>query len=326
MAFQDNLLVRLHKWAARQDENFLTEAFSFLLEHLARNDAQAAAAILSHVTNGIISQPADMPKLVIRTQVRGEQGIPDMELRTDRYFVIIEIKSEAAAEEAQLRKYREKLEDEKNAIPGTVAGLFMITRYPVSISGADEYFRWYKVAEWIETECHNYPVKANSQFLVDQFLGFLKARNMTMGQITWEMPMGVRSLRTLADMFYEAAIACGLKPQIVGTLEWMGIKLDGNKYWAGIQYSDPERIVFGTNMACVDPVKADALDVGSTYEWDNKKGHGWRRELVLESEETHFFSRSKASQLQFLEQFLRESHALAMKVTIDTSNQPAEAI
>jgi hypothetical protein len=324
-AFQSNLFVRLHKWALRQDENFLTEAFAYVLEHLVKYEPQAAASILSHITNGLISSPADMPKVVIRTQVRGEQGIPDIELRTDKHFVIIEAKGDAPAYEDQLRRYRTKLDDAKSTTPETIVGLFMLTRYPVSIPGADGYFRWYEVAEWIE-QSRNYSFKANSQFLVDEFLGFLKVRNMTMGQITWELPMGVRSLRTLADMFYEAAIACGVKAQISGTAEWMGIKVDGNKYWAGIEYSDPERIVFGTNMACIDPQRADGLCVGSTYEWSNKKGHGWRRELVLESEETHFFSRSKASQLQFLEKFLRENYAFAKNMTIETTNQPAEAI
>jgi hypothetical protein len=29
-----NLFARLHKWAARQDENFLTESLAVVLEHL----------------------------------------------------------------------------------------------------------------------------------------------------------------------------------------------------------------------------------------------------------------------------------------------------
>jgi hypothetical protein len=197
-----------------------------------------------------------------------------------------------------------------------------LTRYPAVVTGADHYLRWYHIAELIYQESSKYKFKAESQFLVEQFLGFLKARNMTMGQVTWEMTTGVRSLRNLVDMLYEATAACGMKAQIKGDAWWIGVFIDGRRYWAGIMYSDPETLVFGTDYACVDPERAENLGVGSTYEWDDKKGHEWRREINLQSEELHFFARSKASQLQFLEQFLRENYELAKAVTIEAQTRP----
>src|ERR1022692_2861743 len=206
-AFQNNLLVRLHKWAFRQDENFLTVTFAYPLEYLAENEAEAAAEIVSRITGGIIIlSPQHMRVLEERTQISGEEVIPDIELRTGQHFVIIEVKSQAKASEDQLRRYRRLLDQS----PVASKGLVLLTRYPVSVVGADHYMRWYQIAEWIGLESSRYRFKATSEFLVNQFLGFLKARNMTMGQITWELPIGVRSLRTLTDMLYEAAAACGL--------------------------------------------------------------------------------------------------------------------
>src|ERR1700722_2549593 len=98
--FQNNLLVRLHKWAVRHDENFLTETFAYLLEYLAENEPEAAAEIVARITSGIITlSPQHMRVLEVRTQISGEEGIPDIELRTGQHFVIIEVKSEAEATE-----------------------------------------------------------------------------------------------------------------------------------------------------------------------------------------------------------------------------------
>ena len=231
MAFQKNLLIRLHKWAIRQDENFLTESFAYLLEFLVENEPAAASHIISQLTGGLIELlPQHIRSLGIRTQISGEEGIPDIELRTSRHFVIIEVKSEAAATEDQLRRYRRIL----NNVDAATKGLILLTRFPVAVPGADHYFRWYQIAEWISWESRNYSFRATSQFLVEQFLGFLKERNMTMGQITWELPMGVRSLRTLADMLYEAAIACDMKGQVKWSHDYLALFLDGRKFWAGI--------------------------------------------------------------------------------------------
>jgi hypothetical protein len=185
------------------------------------------------------------------------------------------------------------------------------------VAGADHYLRWYEVAELIGLESSRYQFKATSQFLVDQFLGFLKARNMTMGQVTWEMTTGVRSLRNLVEMLYEAAAACDVRAEIRGHSEAIQVFLDGRKYIAEIRYNAPELLRFGTSSAPVDPRKVEELGIGTTWQWrDDRTKVGWERDINLESEDVHFFARSKASQMQFLEQFLRENLEYAKKVVV----------
>ena len=323
-SLQNNLLVRLHKWAVRQDENFLTEIFAYLLEYLAENEPEAATELISRITGGIIAISAQhIRSLEIRTQVTGEEGIPDIELRTGQHFVIIEVKSEAEATERQLEQYRRLLDASALASKG----LILLTRYPAAVAGADHCFRWYQVAEWIYQESSKYRFKAESQFLVEQFLGFLKARNMTMGQVTWEMTTGIRSLRNLVDMLYEAAAACNLTAKIIGSSDGISVILDGGKYASGIRYSNPEFIRFLTWNVPVDPEKVKQLGVGTTWQWmTNKKKVGWEINTNLESEDVHFFARSKASQMQFLEQFLRENLELAKKVIVEESDEQPSAL
>ena len=52
-------------------------------------------------------------------------------------------------------------------------------------------------------------------------------------------------------------------------------------------------------------------------------GCGWFRELALDSEEVHFFSRSKASQLQVLEDFIRDSLALVKYIESPMTHEQA---
>jgi hypothetical protein len=47
----DNLLLRLHRWASRQDENFTTECFAHLLQYLLKNQPAIAFRILDNLTN-----------------------------------------------------------------------------------------------------------------------------------------------------------------------------------------------------------------------------------------------------------------------------------
>ncbi len=66
---ENNLLVRLHKWARRQDENFLTETFAHLLLHLLWEEPEAAVNLLQVVTAGFLVIPVRESRAVeVRTQ------------------------------------------------------------------------------------------------------------------------------------------------------------------------------------------------------------------------------------------------------------------
>src|SRR6516162_6194609 len=182
----NNLLLRLHKWAWRQDENFLTEAFAHLLRYLLENEPEAAVAIVKTLTGGFLNLSYEEAKLLeVRTQVFLGEGTPDLELRTLKQLAYIEVKLESELGPLQLSRYRSLLQ--ASGIEQTA--LFLLTRYPANVAEGEEkpdgLLRWYQVAEWISQERTRYSFKPVSSFLVDQFLEFLGARNMTMGQVTW---------------------------------------------------------------------------------------------------------------------------------------------
>lgn len=305
-----NLLVRLHKWAARQDENFITECFAHLVQHLIDNEPEAACNLLSRLTDGVIrAKPSDLRFVEVNTQITTREGKPDLEISIPNVIALIEIKSESEPNPDQLRRYRAHLAKSGAA----TTRLILLTRYPADIAEPDckpdLYLRWYQVAEWIGQEQHHYSFKAVSNYLVDQLIGFFGYRNMTMGQVTWELASGVRSLRMLTDMLFEAANACKLKAQIWGNSQKMGVRLSDRRYWFGIWLDRPEILVLSTDCAKIDKDRAALAAQGEDFVWQSGDYFGVHISIDLNSEEVHFFARSKASQLQFLEDFLKDGLA-----------------
>jgi hypothetical protein len=321
---QSNLFVRLHKWASRQDENFLTESFAFMLQYLIEEEPQAAAGLLQALTGGFLSlEPVEARAVTVRTQIVTGEGTPDLSLRLMDRLAFIEVKSESAASATQLDKYRKLLHD--SGIART--RLLLLTRHVVDLLPEDlaDVFciRWYQVADWLEAERRRYTFKAVSAFLVEQFLGLLGTKGMTMGQVTWELTGGIRALRNFMNMLVEAAHVAGVKVQAKAYTSETGVFLDGHNYWLGINYDYPDRLLFQTWNRPVRPDAAQVLGVGDVHEWNNKKGHGWGRELDLTAEDVHFYARPRASQMQVLETFIRESMTMAHRVEIQVPDSAA---
>ncbi len=157
---ENNLLLRLHKWSWRQDENFLTEAFAHLLQHLLIHEPEAAVRVLKELTNGFPTLEAGEARSVeVRTQVFSAEGTPDLQLRTLNQVALLEVKSESDVNPEQLKRYRELLR--RSGVPST---LILLTRYPVTPADprehADFNVRWYQVAEWLERERNSYTFEA----------------------------------------------------------------------------------------------------------------------------------------------------------------------
>lgn len=319
---ENNLLLCLHKWAARQNENFLTETLAHLLRYLLLHEAEAAVRLVEKLTHGFIAlKSPEARTLEISTQVVLADGTPDVRLlRPGKQLAYIEVKAESDLGQAQLQRYRKLLDE--SGVPATA--LFVLTRYPVVLpeGGEQPYLlRWYQVAEWIEQERGRYSFQPVSAFLVHQFLEFLGAKNMSMGQVTWELAGGVRALRTLSSMLYEAASACGLKAQLRGSADGLGVYLEGARYWTGVEYEWPEYLIFSLSGRPASKAAADKLGL-TVDERKNKHDCTWHREINLESEDVHFFARSKQSQLEWVEQFLKESLALAKQIELPESSSP----
>lgn len=322
MSASPNLFARLHKWAARQDENFLTESLAVVLEQLLVLAPVVGTRMIGRLTGGFLDVAADHARsLELCTQVEAVQGRPDLEMRVPHRLVWVEVKAEAALRVGQLEGYRVLLH--ASGIERT--RLVLLTRYPESYApGAerpDLEVRWFELADWLENDRPDVEAAGEvALFLVDQFLDFLRARGMTLTQVGKYMPEGLRALGNLINMLFEAASACGVSAKTSAGREYLNLILDGGKYQVGFSYAEPDTLWFGTRNR-IDPEAAARLSVGELGEESWIPGrYRWWRGVELDSEEIHFFSRGKVSQMEWLESHLRD--CLDKARSIETPDQP----
>jgi hypothetical protein len=112
-----DLLVKLYRWAHHQGENFTTEAFAHLLEHLIDNQPEAALEVLSWLTAGRCAlTTADTERLQVQTQFwTKDHGVQDLRLLGSDLDIIVEVKLDEKLTSAQVEAYRAELEREGKA-------------------------------------------------------------------------------------------------------------------------------------------------------------------------------------------------------------------
>lgn len=317
-AIQANWFLRLHKWAVRQDENFTTEAFAIVLQVLLEREPAAGVQLVKMLTGGFLDVPAEQAKIIdLRTQVETTEGRPDLAIRTSDGLVWVEVKVESDLRAGQLEGYRRALQ--QSGVPRT--RLVLLTRYPIwfaeDAEKPDLLIHWYQVGEWMEQGSGPGMLQDPiSCFLCKEYLGFLEARNMTAAQVNWHMADGVRALRSLMYMLEEVAAFCKVSARRSIAWDTLGLQLD-RKYWVGVHLDDPDQLRFHTEGCRIDPQAASGLGVGTVLEKDFAPGGlVWQRVVDLASEQAHFYSRSRARQMQWLEAFLRESLEFAHRIEV----------
>lgn len=310
----DNPFVNLHRWATRQDENYLTECLVTVCRTLLARSPVVGMEAIHYLTGGLLHpDAAHAPFCDLRTQVSTDNGRPDLEIVSREYRVFVEVKLESALGPGQLRKYRQQLSSETNRL----TRLVLLTRYhPGKLSSDDSpdcAIRWYELAEkaieWADKSTD--PV---CSYLCRQFVEFLRERNMHQAQVGWEMLNGVRSLRAFLDMLAEAITGLGLRPRQSISSSAFGWYLDDVKnastFWVGITSADPNRLEFLTDRTPIDLERAAQLGRGQIT--DGK----WQYLVDLAGEEIHFFCRPRSSQLNWLQGFIMNNVETALSLVV----------
>ena len=103
----ENLFVSLHKWAHRQDENFVTQAFIFLINHLLDHEETVGSELVKWLCFGSTVPPSSIDgRPSVTGQFRTEVGIPDIKIEYNRVFCLIEVKKGSRLGHDQLERYR----------------------------------------------------------------------------------------------------------------------------------------------------------------------------------------------------------------------------
>jgi hypothetical protein len=319
----NNLFLRLHKWAHRQDKNFCTEALALVLQHLLDRQPDVGVQMIKLLTKDLLCVPSnDAGKVELRTQVITKEGRPDIVIRWTQHLVVVEVKVGSDLHQGQLPDYQLFLRNSGLAKTGFV----LLTRYPPTVSKRDKesihLIRWHEVANGIDKELRGEGiVDPVTRYLCEQFVEFLGARGMNLTQVGKYLPEGLRALGSLLNMLKEAAAACKVSAAMTGAvgLEYIGLSIESPRYWIGVYYASPEKLWFGSKTR-IGPEAASKLGVCEPGQENGiEDGYYWQS-AELDSEPIHFFARTKVGQIEWLEKFLRE--CLTMARSIETPDQP----
>lgn len=175
-AMPTNLLVRLHRWANRQSENFTTEAFIHVLEHLVDAEPEAARGLLDWLTGDQVKVTSDdLRNLDVRTQPHAdEHGIPDVRIFGPDLDIVIEVKLDAGLSANQAMAYHRAQEmegRERRALVGlTGARLDGLDDLPIVLR------TWAELGD--ELAAMNVDEQSVTGHEVDQLLGLLRYQGL----------------------------------------------------------------------------------------------------------------------------------------------------
>ena len=284
-----DLFTELAKYAHRQEENYLTEAFVYLLKTVLVREPACGISILADMLIFPVEEIQNRSGAInISTQDTYEEGRPDIIIRmgVDCLF-FIEVKHDSRIGHHQLESYLDALEKEAPAYKQ----LILLTRSKHSIQETDleagnfQQICWYEISGWlsnleIEDEIIN--------FLVNEFLDFLRGKEMSMERVSWEYIKGVLALRSLADMVGVAVAEAFPEERTRRTAgwNWIGYYLgEGTDLWVGVRYANHLQLVMENNNGNEPTFKKD-----------------------LDLSEIHFFSLAAGEQLEEIIRFISASY------------------
>lgn len=311
----ENIFSALAKYNSARDENYLTEAFVFLVNSLLLKERTIGLEILTQlcVKNNEFSFDED-EAISISTQETTEQGTPDIRVFSPDKLIYIEVKHDSPLGSKQIEQYKKALESS----PATIKHVNLLTRFAVDFGEEGErpykHVRWYEVYNWL--------AKARTRvkdpvcvYLIDSFNSFLEVKQMSLQKVGWEYINGVPALINLVNMI-EAAIQGARIPFYTAypravALDSRGFYLANGEFWCGIHYNNPLVITF----EIIDKKKfnAELLDT-PTYEVREGKARMW---FHLPLEKIHFFSLDKDEQLEEITKFIKTAYAEAQKMRIE---------
>lgn len=201
------LFSSLHAWAWRQDENFTTELLAGVLREALRRAPESALRFLGWLAPGFGWDGIDPASVMIRTQSRSLESIPDVQVVAPGLRVDIECKVESRVDLDQLVRHKMgmRTSGERNA------GLVLITRCPETIPddlGLTAHRRWVEVAKQLTAMSWPEPV---IEWVAHSMVRFLEERGMAIQRIDGALVSGLSSLQHLLLLIDEAMTALGIR-------------------------------------------------------------------------------------------------------------------
>lgn len=307
----ENIFSALAKYNSARDENYLTEAFVFLINSLLTRERPIGLEILTRlcVENNEFSFDAN-EVIAVSTQETTEQGTPDIKVSSPDKLIYIEVKHDSPLGPQQLARYRKALESST----ATIKHVALLTRFAIDFEGQEErpykHVRWFEVYNWL-AGVKNKAQDPISVYLIESFKSFLEVKQMSIQKVEWEYINGVPAFNNLINMIEAAIQGTSLRiHQKSAGWDFKGFYLENKEFWCGTYYDN--HLVMTFEM--MDKKKFNAKLVENPgYTVREGKEHLWFR---LPLKDVHFFSLDKDKQLEEITKFIRTAYAEAQQMRI----------
>ena len=271
----ESMFTALGKYNSPVHENYLTEAFVYVLKYMLIQERRLGKEVLSRLCYGdrldAFEHDSEVA-LVTQKDAGGGSGRPDITIITPSKLIYVEVKHDSGLGERQLGRYREALRN--NTPAGHEGRLVLLTRFPESTDGQDgnpeAFARWQEVHRWFAAA----PVDdAVVRFLVQQFCLYLEEKAMSLNKVSRDYVDGLSAFRSLMGLIAAALERNGLtKLRNSAGQDWQGFyvgKHDNDKFGAFVYYSNPTVVVYeiARNTSVIFHKELD-LDANGFYQGD----------------------------------------------------------
>ncbi len=251
MSQSRNIFEALQKYGSHASENYLTEAFVYLLDLLLDREPVAGLEMINRLCGlNTSEQLIESDVIKIETQeILKDGGIVDIVIRSGKAALFyVEVELDAPLDGDQLRMYREDL---LRHHAGQQTGMVFLARSrQAAISTrllVHEYHHvcWYEVYEWIQRLNVRDEVAV---FFATNFEHFLETKSMNYSRVSGEYTDGIASMNNLIQMLRAAISEASPKARVTvtGGFGWRGYKVAPG-YFSGIRYDASHLLAFERN-------------------------------------------------------------------------------
>ncbi|MHA1401979.1 MAG: PD-(D/E)XK nuclease family protein [Candidatus Heimdallarchaeaceae archaeon] len=223
-----NIFSVLAKYNSAKDENYLTEAFVYILQSLYESDRNIFFEIIERIcVKGNEYNFLPDEKISITTQESTDLGRPDIKITTPDKLIYIEVKHDSLLGREQIERYLQILDNSSSPIKK----LILLTRFSIEFTEQEakpyKNIRWFEIYNWLSNVK---PTNIVNKYLVLSFLKFLEEKQMSVKKVTWEYMNGVPALKNLMNMIEVAIESTSLKIASKSAgWDWMGYYIGKKK-------------------------------------------------------------------------------------------------
>jgi hypothetical protein len=279
------------------EENFTTETFVYILKFSQINNTKLLKSFLAFFLN-LDEQIDKYSDIMIDTQRPFSTkdktlAYPDITIEfKERLLVLIEVKINSSINiyETENGEIINQLQKYDRIIYNLDKKIFLLNKSKSTINSNQ--FQWFQIYSFLEKYYSDNPVE---KFLINNFMFYLKEKNMSIPKVSYELMKGIESLNNLIEQLKIALADYSATPSF--GQRWLGFLILEKKLWVGTVY-DGENLNITIHDKSINKAIKD-----SKYK-DEFYYEGQTAYCLYNFEENYYFCLSPEKQIEKMKEWI----------------------